>query len=175
MKSDVSTLQNIADSLKEESLASQQVLAENAGMSIELMNAVIKRFVERVWLMLTTVNLRKLSYAITPKGISELATRRKSFAKRTLAIANKYNDTICTEVSEAKMKGKDKLALYDNSYIKFILIYGCQTLNITFIEKVTTDSVDPSALCIVGEQTDEADINHLTKQGCVNLLDLIEE
>ena len=36
MNSDVVTLQNIADTLKEEPMASQRLLAENAGMSIGL-------------------------------------------------------------------------------------------------------------------------------------------
>lgn len=101
MNTDVATLQNIADTLKEEPMASQRVLAENAGMSIGLMNAVIKRFVERGWIMLTNVNLRKLSYAITPAGIAELTSRSESFAKRTFALANKYNDTLCKAVSDA--------------------------------------------------------------------------
>ena len=63
MNNEVATLQNIANTLKQEPLASQRVLAENAGISIGLMNAVLKRFVERGWIMLTNVNLRKLSYA----------------------------------------------------------------------------------------------------------------
>ena len=175
MNSDVVTLQNIADTLKEEPMASQRLLAENAGMSIGLMNAVIKRFVERGWIMLTNVNLRKLSYAITPAGIAELTNRSQSFAKRTFAIANRYNDTLCQAVSDAKKEGKTKLALYGNSYIKFLLIYACQSLNVTFIEKNTTDPIEPNAFCVIGEQNDEADIKRLTEQGCVNLLDLIEE
>ena len=72
MNSDVAVLQNIADTLKQEPLASQRVLADNAGISIGLMNAILKRFVERGWIMLSNVNLRKLSYAITPAGMVEL-------------------------------------------------------------------------------------------------------
>lgn len=53
MERELITLQNIADTLKDEPLASQRLLAENAGMSIGLMNAVLKRFVERGWIMLT--------------------------------------------------------------------------------------------------------------------------
>ena len=121
MNTDVATLQNIADTLKEEPMASQRVLAENAGMSIGLMNAVIKRFVERGWIMLTNVNLRKFSYAITPAGIAELTARSQTFAKRTFAIANKYNETLCQAVSDAKKEGKNKLVLYGNSYIKFLV------------------------------------------------------
>lgn len=99
MNSDVATLQSIAKTLEEEPLASQRVLAENAGMSIGLMNAVLKRFVERGWIMLTNVNLRKLSYAVTPDGIAELTSRSQKFAKRTFAIANTYNETFCHLVS----------------------------------------------------------------------------
>lgn len=175
MNSDVATLQNIADTLKEDPMASQRILAENAGMSIGLMNAVIKRFVERGWIMLTNVNLRKLSYAITPAGIAELTARSQTFAKRTFAIANKYNDALCSAVSEAKKQGKNKLILYGNSYIKFLLIYACQTLNVTFLERDSTDPIEPNAFCVVGEMCEEAEIARLTKQGCVNLLDLLDE
>ena len=39
-----------------------EIKRDNAGISIGLMNSVLKRFVERGWIMLTNVNLRKLSY-----------------------------------------------------------------------------------------------------------------
>ena len=175
MNSEVAILQNIADTLKEYPLASQRVLAENAGMSIGLMNAVIKRFAERGWIMLTNVNLRKLSYAITPAGIAELTARSQTFAKRTFAIANKYNDALCKAVSDAKKEGRTKLALYGSSYIRFLLVYACQTLNVTFLEKDVNAPIESDAFCVVGEQNDESDISRLTEQGCVNLLDLIEE
>lgn len=175
MNADIVTLQNIADTLKEEPLASQRVLAENAGISIGLMNAVIKRFVERGWIMLTNVNLRKLSYAITPAGIAELTARSQTFAKRTFALANKYNEILTKSVAEAKNQGKHKLVLYGNSYIKFLLIYTCQLLNVIFVEKNVNEPIEQSAFCVVGEQCEETDINRLTELGCMNLLDFIEE
>lgn len=174
MNSDVATLQNIADTLKEEPLASQRVLAENAGISIGLMNAILKRFVERGWIMLSNVNLRKLSYAITPAGIAELSARSRTFAKRTFAIANKYNETICNAVAQAKKEGKDTIALYGKSYIKFLLAYACQTHGVTFVEKEAVSPVMQKAYCIVGEQCSEDEAACLTSQGCVSLLDLIE-
>ena len=175
MNNDIATLQNIADTLKEEPLASQRVLAENAGISIGLMNAILKRFVERGWIMLSNVNLRKLSYAITPAGIAELTARSQTFAKRTFEIANKYNDTLCKVVSDAKKDGKTKLVLYGKSYIKFLLIYACQTLNVTFLEKDVDAEIEAGALCVVGELNEKETISRLTEKGCVSLLDLIEE
>lgn len=175
MNTDLATLQTIADTLKEEPLASQRVLAEKAGISIGLMNAILKRFVERGWIMLSNVNLRKLSYAITPAGIAELTARNQTFARRTFELANKYNDTLCRVVQNAKNEGKTKLGLYGKSYIKFLLIYACQTLNVTFFEKDVNEPIMENAFCVVGEQCEEAAIEQLTKQGCINLLDLIQE
>jgi len=174
MNTDVATLQNIADTLKEDPLASQRVLAENAGISIGLMNAILKRFVERGWIMLSNVNLHKLSYAITPAGIAELTARSHKFARRTLALAGKYNDALCKAVAEARSQGKNRMVLYGSSYIKFLLVYACQMANVSFFERCASDRVVDDAFCVVGEQCDEKDIVRLTEQGCVNLLDLIE-
>ena len=175
MNNDVATLQVIADTLENDPQASQRILAENAGMSIGLMNAVIKRFVERGWLMLTNVNLRKLSYAITPEGIAELTARSQSFAKRTFALANRYNDKLLQCVAQAKKEGKNKVCLYGQSYIKFLLVYACQTLGVSFVEKDEKDPVQKNAFCIAGEQCEEEVITKLTKKGCTSLLALLED
>ena len=174
MNNDVATLQVIADTLENDPQASQRVLAENAGMSIGLMNAVIKRFVERGWIMLTNVNLRKLSYAITPKGIAELTTRSQSFARRTFALANKYNENICQIVAAAKNQGKKAVCLYGSSYIKFLLIYASQNFGVSFVEKDVNDEIQKNALCIAGEQCEEEVMAKLVKKGCINLLDILE-
>lgn len=174
MNNDVATLQVIADTLENDPQASQRILAENAGMSIGLMNAIIKRFVERGWIMLTNVNLRKLSYAITPEGIAELSARSQSFAKRTFALANCYNDKILQCVSQAKKEGKNKVCLYGQSYIKFLLVYACQTLGVSFVEKDVNDAIQKNALCIAGEQCEEEVMAKLVKNGCLNLLDILE-
>ena len=123
--------------------------------------------------MLTNVNLRKLFYAITPAGIAELSNRSQIFAKCTFAIANKYNEILCNAVSEAKKQGKNKLALYGNSYINFLLIYVCQALTVTFIEKSATDQIDIDTFCVVGELNEPEVIAELSKRGCTNFLDLI--
>ena len=97
------------------------------------------------------VNLRKLSYAVTAEGISELRTRSQNFARRTFELANKYNEKLLALVAQAKNEGKKEVWLFGNSYIKFLLIYACQTLIVTFVEKAITTPVDKQAFCIVGE------------------------
>lgn len=170
---DIATLQSISETLKNNPMASQRVLAENAGISIGLMNVILKRFVERGWIMLTNVNLRKLSYAITPDGMAELTERSRRFAKRTFELANRYNETLCNAVLKAKKDGKKELVLYGKSYIKFLLVYACQEKGLTFKEKSCDEPFDKDAFCVVGEQSEKNEIERLKKQGCVSLLDLI--
>lgn len=175
MNSDVVTLQSIANTLESRPLANQRELAKNAGMSVGLMNTILKRFAERGWIMLSNVNLRKLSYALTPAGIAELKSRSSKFARRTFELANVYNEKICALVSDAKSNGKKSLVLYGKSYIKFLVSYACQTAGLEFEEKETFESVLEDSLCIVGELNDESEIARLEKSGCVNLLEFLKE
>ena len=69
MEQDLATLQIISETLKEDPHASQRALAKKANMSLGMMNAILGRFVERGWIMLTNVNGRKLAYAVTPQKV----------------------------------------------------------------------------------------------------------
>ena len=53
-----------------------------------------------------------------------------------------------------------------------MLVYACQSLNVTFEEHSVSEPVDSTALCIVGELNEEKDIVRLEKKGCLNLLSL---
>ncbi len=175
MESELVTLQKIADTLETEPMASQKILAENAGMSIGLMNAVLKRFVERGWIMLTNVNLRKLSYAVTPEGISELTKRSQAFSKRTFALANIYNQKLSDLVLAAKNQGKASVILYGQSYIKFLLEYACKNIEIKFIQKSTRDLIQSDSLCLIGELNEEDEIAALVNKGGLSLLDFLKD
>ncbi len=173
MNGDIGILQNISDTLENNPQASQRILAERAGMSIGLMNAVLRRFVQRGWIMLSNVNLRKLSYAITPKGVAELTKRSRTFARRTFQIANDYNESLGRLAEQAIEEGKTKIILYGESYIKFLLAYTAQSHQMDFLLKETNCPVCSDALCIAGELNSEDEIKLLSEKGCINLLDLL--
>lgn len=173
MEQDLEMLQSISDTLKTEPQANQRTLAQNAGMSIGLMNAVLKRFVERGWIMLTNVNGRKLAYAVTVDGIKELTERGKRFASRTFKIANTYNEVLVKKISEAKEAGKQKVVLYGDSYIKFMIEYACKENGVSF-EQIGADAqVDSGALCLAGEMCGEEVQSKLVEAGCVSLVEIL--
>lgn len=174
MEQDLATLQVISETLKEDPQASQRTLAKKANMSLGMMNAILGRFVERGWIMLTNVNGRKLAYAVTPEGISELAKRGKSFALRTFKLANVYSETFCKSFLEAKAARKTKVILYGNSYIKFILKYACNEVGLDFEEKEATAKVVTDEVCLAGELNDDEVQKNLVENGCFNLVEMVQ-
>ena len=176
MNSDIATLENIANTLKAEPLANQRTLAKNADMSVGLMNAVLKRFVERGWIMFTHVTKQKFSYAITPQGLAELTERGKNFALRTFRIANTYNEAVLQLVSSAKQAGKTKVILYGESYVKFLLEYACKEASLPLEEKEDVGEnpcAEKSALFVLGENLSGEDSARLLSLGAVSLLDVL--
>ena len=173
MEQDLATLQVISETLKKNPQASQRTLAKKANVSLGMMNAILGRFVERGWIMLTNVNGRKLAYSVTAEGISELAKRGKSFALRTFKLANVYSETFCKKFMEAKAAGKTKVVLYGQSYIKFIIKYACNEVGMNFEQKDASDKVLSDAVCIAGELNEDEIKKILIEKGCFNLIDMM--
>ena len=173
MEQDLATLQVISETLNEEPQASQRTLAKKANVSLGMMNAILGRFAERGWIMLTNVNGRKLAYAVTPDGIAELVKRGKAFALRTFKLANVYSETFCKKFMEAKAAGKTKVVLYGDSYIKFIIKYACNEAGMDFEHREATATILADEVCLAGELNDTESQKKLVNNGCFSLLDLV--
>ena len=173
MEQDLATLQVISETLKEAPQASQRTLAKKANMSLGMMNAILGRFVERGWIMLTNVNGRKLAYAVTADGIAELAKRGKAFALRTFKLANVYSETFCKKFMEAKAAGKTKVVLYGDSYIKFIIKYACNEVGLDFEHREATATILTDEVCLAGELNKNEVQNKLVEAGCLSLVEIV--
>ena len=175
MEQDLATLQVISETLKEDPRASQRTLAKRANMSLGMMNAILGRFVERGWIMLSNVNGRKLAYAVTPEGLSELTKRGRRFVIKTFKLANVYSETFCKVIREAKENGKTKVALYGDSYIKFLIKYACEENGLDFEQKDISAEIKADEVCIVGELSDEQTQRTLIEKGCFNLIEMVQD
>lgn len=174
MEQDLATLQVISETLNEDPQASQRTLAKKANMSLGMMNAILGRFVERGWIMLSNVNGRKLAYAVTADGIAELANRGKKFALRTFRLANVYSEAFCKMFMEAKAAGKTKVVLYGDSYIKFIIKYACIETGLKFEQKEISAKILTDEVCLAGELNDEKVQEQLIENGCFSLLEIVQ-
>lgn len=173
MNQDLALLQNINQTLVSTPNANQRELAKNANVSIGLMNAVLKRFVERGWIMLKNVNVRKIAYALTEQGLNELKARSRIFAKRTFALASEYNQILYDKIINAKSRGKTSVILYGKSYIEFLIEYACEKAQVD-LKKCSPDSkIAEDAFCLAGELEEEEIQNRLKSKGAEKLVDLI--
>lgn len=151
----------------------RELWQKKANVSLEIMNAILGRFAERGWIMLTNVNGRKLAYAVTPDGISELTKRGKAFALRTFKLANVYSEAFCRRFMEAKAAGKTKVVLYGDSYIKFIIKYACNEVGIEFEHREATATILTDEVCLAGELNEDNVLENLIENGCVSLLEIL--
>lgn len=175
MEQDLATLQVISETLNEDPQASQRTLAKKANVSLGMMNAILGRFAERGWIMLTNVNGRKLAYAVTADGIAELAKRGKDFALRTFKLANVYSETFCKKFMEAKAAGKTKVVLYGDSYIKFIIKYACNEAGMDFEHREATATILADEVCLAGELNDDVVQKLLINAGCFSLVNIVQD
>lgn len=175
MEQELALLQNISDTLKDKPEASQRHLAKNAGISLGMMNAILGRFVERGWIMLKNVNGRKLAYAVTPEGVSELASRGRKFVIKTFELADRYSEIFCKKFTQEKLAGKTKVILYGKSHIKFLIEYACKQVGLEFEEKETFTSGIADVVCIAGELNDDEIQKNLIDEGCLNLVEMVQK
>lgn len=114
------------DSLK------QRELADKAGISLGMTNAILKRLIEKGWLMTKRLNSRNISYVVSPKGMEEIFKRGYRYFKRTIDNVHFYKTGIEQLISEASAAGHRTIALVGKSDLDFIIEYSCEKNNLTF-------------------------------------------
>jgi DNA-binding MarR family transcriptional regulator len=104
---------------------SQRELAGEAGLSLGMTNALLKRFVERGWIKLMRLSGRSLSYILTPGGMEEILRRSIAFFSRAARSASLYRDKIDDFVKHIAQRGFTGLALSGAGEFDFLFDYSC--------------------------------------------------
>lgn len=121
------------DSLK------QRELADKAGISLGMTNAILKRLIEKGWLMTKRLNSRNISYVVSPAGIEEIFKRGYQYFKRTIDDVRLYKERIEQLVSEAVEAGYKGIALIGDSDLDFLVECACGKVGVHF-NKAETDT-----------------------------------
>ena len=138
------------DSLK------QRELADKAGISLGMTNAILKRLIEKGWLMAKRLNSRNISYVVSHAGMEEIFKRGYRYFKRTIDDICLYKDEIEHLVSEAAKSGYETIALVGKSDLDFIIEYACVKTDISF-RKVEEEEIDEKMFVLYSEQYEDAD------------------
>ncbi len=82
--------------------ATQRQVADAAGLSLGLVNAVVRRLVKTGHLKIQNLNAKRVQYILTPKGIAEKTRQSYDYVHRTVAAFNTCLDRV-TAVVEAEV------------------------------------------------------------------------
>jgi DNA-binding MarR family transcriptional regulator len=133
---ELAILESIYSSQKQERPLTQRDLAEAAGLSLGMTNALLKRFAEKGWVLLRRLNTRTIHYALSPDGVNEIAHRTYRYFKRSARYASMYRDLIEAFVMKARREGVGRIVLAGSSDLDFILEFACERHGVLFVKSV---------------------------------------
>lgn len=112
----------VLQTLKDQaSLGNQRDIAQSAGLSLGLTNAVLKKLIKKGFLIAKRINGRNLSYVMTPTGLEAVARRSYRFVRRTLKNVSHYREALQLLVSQTP----GEVHLVGNSDLDFLVEYSC--------------------------------------------------
>ncbi|TFG83571.1 MAG: winged helix-turn-helix transcriptional regulator [Spirochaetales bacterium] len=153
---ELTILESIYSSQKRDRSLTQRDLAEAAGLSLGMTNALLKRFAEKGWVLLRKLNARTINYALSPEGVNEIAHRTYRYFRRTARNAGLYRDIIEGFVMRIKREGIERLVLAGPSDLDFILEYACERHGLLFVKgsdaaRAARLGADPTTIVVESE------------------------
>jgi DNA-binding MarR family transcriptional regulator len=139
------------DSLK------QRELANKAGISLGMVNTILRRLIEKGWLVTKRINSRNISYVVSPSGKEEILKRDYLDFKKTIDNVHLYKAGIEKLVSDAKTAGYKTVVLVGKSDLDFIVEYACGKAGVAF-NSIDPDQINDKMFVIYSEQYEMTDI-----------------
>ena len=115
----------------------QRDLAEIAGLSLGMTNAILKRLAVKGLLTIKRVNNRNIHYIVTPSGIEAITRKSYRYFKRTIKNVVYYKEAIENLAMDIKNQGYDGLLLKGSSDLSFIVEHSCGKANLRYIKEDT--------------------------------------
>ncbi|MDR3122579.1 MAG: MarR family transcriptional regulator [Treponema sp.] len=136
-------LEKVYDSLENQSPLRQRDLAQIAGTSLGMTNAILKRLARKGWITAQKLNSRNIRYAVTLEGMNEIIRRSYGYFKRTIKNVFFYKEKIDQAIGEAKRKGIVSALLVGPSDLDFIVEHSCHRHGLQFLQSPDEDGAPP--------------------------------
>ena len=145
----------------------QRQLARATGISLGLVNALLKRCAAKGWILLRKASSRQVEYALTPTGISEIAHRTYHYLRRSARSARAYRDRFDAFVLGQKARGIRTLVLAGHSDLDFILEYASERHGLCFAKgadptRAVALARDSYTVVVLSEELDGQDAQNFS-------------
>ncbi len=120
----------------------QRDLAEASGLSLGMTNALLRKFVDCGWILLTKLSAKTVRYGLTTEGIAEVTKRAAGHFKSASEDAVLYRDRIDALVAGAKKAGFELLVLAGVSDIDSLLGSSCERQGVALIKSAEPERAE---------------------------------
>jgi DNA-binding MarR family transcriptional regulator len=113
--------------LSREQNASQRQVARKAGLSLGMVNLILRRLTKTGYIKMSALNGQAMRYALTAKGSAELAKRSYEYFLHVISSFGELRDGIAGLVRDRYEQGERHFLIYGRSDIADIADLACRT------------------------------------------------
>lgn len=131
--SEIDFLSDLSSIVEQKPAASQRDIGSCIGISVGVVNSLIRKCMERGWVACRNMNFSKLQYLITPSGIAALTKRSIAFMRRNFTELERYRSNMDRHLKNAKSCGKTVCILCGKSSLDTLIEEGCRKYDLKFV------------------------------------------
>lgn len=111
----------VLDQIAQNPTISQRALARNTGISLGLINVIVKKFLKTGSLQITHLNKRKLEYLLTPEGFLAITRRTYRYVSKTITDYQRLQQQLTCLLRDLQKRGYESFSVYGDGELKAML------------------------------------------------------
>jgi DNA-binding MarR family transcriptional regulator len=112
----------------------QRTISQQTGLSLGLVNLIIKKLAKTGYIKIKMLNGKKIEYILTPKGLSEKIKKTYNYVLKTINYFSYTTEKIKQVVFEEYKKGKEEFYILADDEIYKIIELCFKDLSITDVK-----------------------------------------
>lgn len=125
-------LAHVHQAHQERTRTTQRNLSRALGLSLGMTNAILKRLVNKGFLMVRRINSANVHYLVTPAGVDQLSHRSYLYLRRTVGHVVRYKERLRHAMHRFRAAGVKEIVLVGESDLEFLLEWCAQKEGLSF-------------------------------------------
>lgn len=127
-------------------LPNQRIIAKNTGLSLGLVNLIIKRLINKGYIKTKNLNKKKIQYILTTRGLAEKAKKSYYFTLKTIEQFKLTNKKIQDLISDYYQKGIRKFIILPDNELATLVELAIKTSNLPELKYTKVSNLNQSDL-----------------------------
>lgn len=111
----------VLDSIFHKPSISQRELAKMTGVSLGLVNVILRKFVSTGYIQVSRLNKRKIQYLLTPQGLLETVKKTHKYATETIQNYKRIQSQLVSLLKSLHTSGYDYFSIQGDGELRELL------------------------------------------------------